>query len=613
MPNNAKNTHKDTDKQGQKPDYPDFLETSQRIMDLWIRMGKMLGEQEAPLKRFESFAQTTDPFNLSEAVGAYWKRVMDDPEKFIQSGFDLWQQNTLIWQEIWRDYLKKGRQDFKDALSNPQESIKKVSDRRFKSDLWYANPYFHFLKEAYIFTAGWILKRVQNTDGMDKHTKEKLAFFTRQYIDALSPTNFPFSNPDVLQEIISTGGLNLIEGIENMLDDLESSEHSFFPRTTDKKAFSVGKNLAITDGAVVYQNDLMQLIQYTPSTDKAFKTPMLVVPPWINKYYILDMRPDNSYIKWMVDQGHSVFVISWVNPTEKHRDKSFEHYMEEGVLTAIDEIEKITNEAAVNAIGYCIGGTLLTVTLAYLASKGEQDKIKSATFLTTLVDFEEAGDLTIFIDDAQIKVIEEQMKEKGYLDATYLKSTFSLLRANDMIWSFVVNNYLLGKDPFPFDLLYWNDDAVNLPEAMHSYYLRNMYLENNLIKKNKLKIKDTPIDITKVKTPSYFLSTKEDHIAPWKATYQTTQYFSGHCTFTLAASGHIAGVVNPPKAKKYSHWRNDKTPADADEWFETATEHKGSWWSNWEKWVAKTSGNKVDARQIDKKRVIEKAPGSYVK
>jgi len=337
------------------------------------------------------------------------------------------------------------------------------------------------------------------------------------------------------------------------------------------------------------------------------------VPPWINKYYILDMRPDNSYIKWMVDQGHSVFVISWVNPTEKHRDKSFEHYMEEGVLTAIDEIEKITNEAAVNAIGYCIGGTLLTVTLAYLAAKGEQDKIKSATFLTTLVDFEEAGDLTIFIDDAQIKVIEEQMKEKGYLDAAYLKSTFSLLRANDMIWSFVVNNYLLGKDPFPFDLLYWNDDAVNLPEAMHSYYLRNMYLENNLIKKNKLKIKDTPIDITKVKTPSYFLSTKEDHIAPWKATYQTTQYFSGDCTFTLAASGHIAGVVNPPKAKKYSHWRNDKTPADADEWFETATEYKGSWWSNWEKWVAKTSGNKVDARQIDKKRVIEKAPGSYVK
>ena len=398
-----------------------------------------------------------------------------------------------------------------------------------------------------------------------------------------------------------------------MLDDLESSEHSFFPRTTDKKAFSVGKNLAITDGAVVYQNDLMQLIQYTPSTDKVFKTPMLVVPPWINKYYILDMRPDNSYIKWMVDQGHSVFVISWVNPTEKHRDKSFEHYMEEGVLTAIDEIEKITNEAAVNAIGYCIGGTLLTVTLAYLAAKGEQDKIKSATFLTTLVDFEEAGDLTIFIDDAQIKVIEEQMKEKGYLDAAYLKSTFSLLRANDMIWSFVVNNYLLGKDPFPFDLLYWNDDAVNLPEAMHSYYLRNMYLENNLIKKNKLKIKDTPIDITKVKTPSYFLSTKEDHIAPWKATYQTTQYFSGDCTFTLAASGHIAGVVNPPKAKKYSHWRNDKTPADADEWFETATEYKGSWWSNWEKWVAKTSGNKVDARQIDKKRVIEKAPGSYVK
>lgn len=613
MPNNAKNTRKDTDKQGQKPDYPDFLETSQRIMDLWIRMGKMLGEQEAPLKRFESFAQTADPFNLSEAVGAYWKRVMDDPEKFIQSGFDLWQQNTLIWQEIWRDYLKKGRQDFKDALSTPQESIKKVSDRRFKSDLWYANPYFHFLKEAYIFTAGWILKRVQNTDGLDKHTKEKLAFFTRQYIDALSPTNFPFSNPDVLQEIISTGGLNLIEGIENMLDDLESSEHSFFPRTTDKKAFSIGKNLAITDGAVVYQNDLMQLIQYAPSTDNAFKTPMLVVPPWINKYYILDMRPDNSYIKWMVDQGHSVFVISWVNPTGKHRDKSFEHYMEEGVLTAIDEIEKITNETSVNAIGYCIGGTLLTVTLAYLAAKGEHDKIKSATFLTTLVDFEEAGDLTIFVDDAQIKAIEDQMKEKGYLDAAYLKSTFSLLRANDMIWSFVVNNYLLGKDPFPFDLLYWNDDAVNLPEAMHSYYLRNMYLENNLIKKNKLKIKNTAIDITKVKTPSYFLSTKEDHIAPWKATYQTTQYFSGDCTFTLAASGHIAGVVNPPKAKKYSHWRNDKTPADADEWFETATEHKGSWWPNWEKWVAKMSGNKVDARAIDKKRIIEKAPGSYVK
>jgi polyhydroxyalkanoate synthase len=511
-----------------------------------------------------------------------------------------------LWNNTWTAFMEGHS-----TTSSDGQAKTKNTDRRFKSELWEINPYFNFMKQSYMQTATWILDRIQDTEDLDEHTKKKLIFFTQQYVDALSPSNFPFSNPDVLRETILTGGQNLVEGIENLVEDIEASDGRWALRTTDKSAFRLGDNIAQTKGSVVYENDLMQLIQYNPSTSKCFKTPLLIVPPWINKYYILDMREENSFVKWLVDQGHTVFMVSWVNPDQRHRKKSFASYMEEGIFAALNQIEKITQEKQTNVIGYCIGGTLLTCALAYLKKIKNDDRIKSATFLTTLVDFKDSGDLKVFIDEQQIELMEDMMAEKGYLDASYMKATFSLLRANDLIWSFVVNNYLMGKDPFPFDLLYWNDDSVNLPQSMHSFYLRNMYLKNNLIKPGKIKLKGVPIDITTIDTPAYFLSTREDHIAPWKATYETTQYFKGPKTFTLAASGHIAGVVNPPKAEKYCHWVSSNIKQTPDEWLEKAKLQDGSWWPNWQKWIEQYAGEKVTVRKPQKE--IEPAPGRYVK
>ncbi|RMD61794.1 MAG: alpha/beta fold hydrolase, partial [Alphaproteobacteria bacterium] len=366
---------------------------------------------------------------------------------------------------------------------------------------------------------------------------------------------------------------------------------------------------------VVYQNDLMQLIQYTPTTETVFKRPLLIIPPWINKYYILDLREKNSFVKWAVEQGHTVFIISWVNPDEKLARKTFDDYMTEGPLAALDAIEKATGEGDANVIGYCLGGTLLAATLAYLAAKRKARCVASATFLTTMIDFAEAGELGVFIDEEQLTALEQKMSKKGYLEGADMATTFNMLRANDLIWSFVVNNYLLGKEPFPFDLLYWNSDSTRMPAAMHSFYLRKMYQENLLVKPGGITLKGTPIDLRKIKTPSFFLSTKEDHIAPWKSTYAATQIFSGPVTFVLAASGHIAGVVNPPAAGKYSYWTNPECPKTPDAWLNEAEEHPGSWWPEWGKWVERYAGEKVPARipGTGKLEVIEDAPGSYVK
>jgi len=387
---------------------------------------------------------------------------------------------------------------------------------------------------------------------------------------------------------------------------------------TDLEAFEVGKNIAVTPGKVVYQNDLIQLLQYTPTTKEAAKRPLLIIPPWINKYYILDLKPANSFIKWAVDQGHSVFVISWVNPDEKLAAKSFEDYLLEGPIAALDAVEKATGEKTANVIGYCLGGTLLASLLAYLAAKGGAERIASATFLTTLVDFKEAGELTVFIDEEQLAALEEKMNERGYLEGAEMANTFNMLRANDLIWSFVINNYLLGKEPFPFDLLYWNSDSTRMPAAMHSFYLRNMYQNNLLSKPNGIDLNGVDIDLRKVKTPAFILSTREDHIAPWKATYVATQLYSGPVRFVLAASGHIAGVVNPPASGKYNHWTNAKAktyPKNPDEWLANADMKPGSWWPEWQQWIASFDDGKVPAREpgAGKLKAIEDAPGSYVK
>jgi polyhydroxyalkanoate synthase len=380
----------------------------------------------------------------------------------------------------------------------------------------------------------------------------------------------------------------------------------------DMAAFRIGENIAVTPGKVVYQNDLMQLIQYVPTTKTVKRRPLLIIPPWINKFYILDLRPKNSFIKWAVDQGHSVFVVSWVNPDEKLAEKSFTDYMLEGPLAAFDAMEQATGEREFNVIGYCLGGTLLASTLAYMTAKGD-DRVKSATYFVTMVDFAEAGELSVFIDEEQLASLEERMRSQGYLEGRDMATTFNMLRANDLIWSFVVNNYLLGKDPFPFDLLYWNSDSTRMPAAMHSFYLRNMYQENKLAQPGGIALDGVKIDLTKVKVPSFLLSTREDHIAPWKSTYAATQIYGGPVKFTLSASGHIAGVVNPP-GSKYGHWENAKNPETPEKWLETATMVNESWWPSWEKWISQYAGGEVPARTPGdgKLKPIENAPGSYV-
>ena len=413
---------------------------------------------------------------------------------------------------------------------------------------------------------------------------------------------------------MESGGQNLLKGLEHLLHDLGRGGGQLKISMSDDEAFALGENVAVTPGKVIFQNDLMQLIQYSPTTETVAKRPVLIVPPWINKYYILDLRPENSFIKWMVDQGLTVFCISWVNPDESLAQKSFEDYMLEGPLAALDVIRKATGEKEVNAIGYCLGGTLLSVTLAYLAAR-KKSLIHSATFIATLTDFSEPGELGVFIDEEQVTLLEEKMNEQGYLDGKEMAATFNLLRANDLIWSFVVNNYLLGKDPFPFDLLYWNEDATRMPAAMHSFYLRQMYLENLLAVPGGVTLGGVPIDLAKIETPVFMVSAKEDHIAPWRSTYLAVDLFKGPVHFVLTAAGHVAGVVNPPASSRYAYWTNSRRAKHPETWFKNAKKHEGSWWLDWTRWLHKHQGDEVPAREpgSGKIKAIEDAPGSYVR
>ncbi len=553
-----------------------------------------------------------DPFNVGSAFGELLSRMMSDPAKLIETQMQLWNDYVQLWQTAAQRALGENEKPFIEA--DPK-------DKRFKDEAWQENAVFDFLKQSYLLTSRWLQHSVHEASGgLDKHTAQKIDFYTRQFVDAMSPSNFLMTNPEVLKATLESGGENLVHGLQNLLEDLERSKGSLRISMTDYKAFKVGENLAITPGKVIYQNDLMQLIQYEPSTKEVLKTPLLIIPPWINKYYILDLQPDNSFVKWLVDQGHTVFMISWVNPDKELGNKTFDDYMLEGPLAALDAIEKATGEKETSIIGYCLGGTLLSITLSWLTAKKQVNRVKSATYLTTLVDFKDAGELSVFVDEEQLAMMEAKMAQTGYLEGSEMANTFNMLRANELIWSFVVNNYLLGKDPFPFDLLYWNSDSTRMPAAMHSYYLRNMYMQNNLVKPGKLKIGGVPIDIATIETPAYILSTREDHIAPWKSTYAATQIYKGDIRFVLAASGHIAGVVNAPSRGKYSHWvseakHGEHLPKSPDQWLKTSREDKGSWWPDWNQWQAKFAGPKVPARKIGsgKLKPIEDAPGSYVK
>jgi polyhydroxyalkanoate synthase len=517
---------------------------------------------------------------------------------------------------LWLDQMRLWQTSLMKMLGMDAEPVAEPAkgDWRFKDDEWSKNFLFDYIKQSYLLAARHIQHAVGQVEGLSPDSEKKVAFFTRQYVDALAPSNFLLTNPQVLRETLSSGGQNLVRGLANLLADIEKGGGELRISMTDESAFQLGRNVATTPGKVVYQNDLMQLIQYQPATEQVYRRPLVIVPPWINKYYILDLRENNSFIRWATQQGHTVFVLSWVNPDARLAQKGFDDYMREGPLAALDAVEKATGERDVNFIGYCLGGTLLGAALAYLAQKNQENRVASATYFVSLLDFSQPGELGVFIDEAQVQSLERKMNERGYLEGSEMASTFNLLRANDLVWSFVVNNYLLGKDPFPFDLLYWNADSTRMPARMHSFYLRNMYIHNAMARPGGITLDGVPIDLSKVSVPSYFISTVEDHIAPWKTTYKGSRYLgaaaSGAVRFVLGGSGHIAGIVNPPAAKKYHYWTNDANPPTPEEWFASATQQPGSWWEDWQRWIAAQNGaDQVPARMPQ--NAIEDAPGSY--
>tara|TARA_E500000331_G_scaffold63519_1_gene58162 strand:- start:7320 stop:9167 length:1848 start_codon:yes stop_codon:yes gene_type:complete len=550
--------------------------------------------------------QIADDYGIRKAFTALSEQLLSDPEKLSGSTNQFWRNQIDLWQ--------KWINNDPSASKNLDSKQAKKSDIRFKSELWNTG-LFDYVRNVYLLTAEHLQKTVNDIESLDERTARKVKFFTKQYVDAISPTNFAALNPDVLQATIDSGGKNLVSGLRNFLHDLDKGKGELAIKMVDPNAFKLGKDVATTKGKVVYQNELMQLIQYQPTTESVFETPLLIIPPWINKYYILDLTPRNSFIKWAVDQGHTVFVISWINPDTRHAHKTFDDYLVEGPLAALDIVEKRckTNEA--NLIGYCLGGTLTAVLLGWLKSRKQEKRINSTTFFTSMIDFHEPGDLGVFVDPEGIESLEKRMATKGYLEASEMASTFNMLRANDLIWSFVVNNYLLGREPVPFDLLYWNSDATRMPAKMHAYYLRNMYIHNKLQEPRGLNIAGQSIDLSHVTTPCYFISAKDDHIAPWKSTFSGAKLFGGKVRFVLGGSGHIAGIVNPPSANKYCYWSTDELTHDPEIWLEQAIKYNGSWWNDWSAWIAAQGNKTVTARKIRSNQTnpFEDAPGSYAK
>ena len=549
----------------------------------------------------------SDPLNLSAALGAMARSLADDPSPLIDAQMRWWDGYLRLWQQ--------GAERLRGEEPAEPVAAPAPDDRRFRDPAWTESWVFDHLKQSYLLTAACVQSTVENLRGLDEKDAAKLAFYTRQFVDALAPTNFLATNPAALKETAETKGENLLRGLRNVLDDLERNEGRFAPRMSDEEHFTLGETIATTPGKVVFQNELMQLIQYAPSTETVFRRPLLIVPPWINKYYVLDLRPKNSFVRWALSQGYTVFVISWVNPDERLAKKTFEDYMVEGPLAALDAIEQATGERDVAAIGYCLGGTLTAATLAYLAAKDDK-RIKSATFFASLVDFAEPGDLGVFIDDAQLESLETMMVEQGYLDGRHMATTFNMLRANDLIWSFVVNNYLLGREPLPFDLLFWNSDSTRMPAAMHGFYLRKMYQENLLAQPGGLNLAGVPIDLGRVDIPTYIVATREDHIAPWQSCFAACGLYRGQRRFILGASGHIAGIINPPAAGKYGYWTGPIVEAqDADTWLAAAEHRDGSWWDDWHAWQRRRAGGKKVPARVPGDgglRPIEDAPGAYV-
>ncbi len=567
--------------------------------------GKAAAAWTAPREKGEVRDALAEPMadmvKTFSKVSEYW---LSDPSRAIEAQTRLFSGYMTVWANSIR--RAGGEETVADAVE-PEKG-----DRRFQDPEWGKNAFFDFLKQAYLVTSRWANELVENTEGLDEHTRHKASFYAKQISNAISPSNFILTNPELFRETVSSSGENLVRGMRMFAEDIAAGKGDLKLRQADYSRFEIGKNVAVTPGKVVARSALAEIIQYEPATDTVLKRPLLICPPWINKFYILDLNPDKSFIRWAVSQGHTVFVISWVNPDQRHGRKGWEAYIREGLQFGLDTIEKETGEREVNAIGYCVGGTLLAAALALFAKEGE-DRIKSATLFTTQVDFTYAGDLKVFVDEDQIAALEKAMNETGYLDGTKMATAFNMLRSGDLIWPYVVNNYMRGKEPLPFDLLYWNADSTRMAAANHSFYLRNCYLENNL-SQGCMELAGHRLSLADVKIPIYNLSAREDHIAPARSVFLGCRYFGGEVQFVMAGSGHIAGVVNPPQFKKYQYWTDGKPVGDFDAWVEKADVTPGSWWPHWQDWIEAKDGERVPARHPGAHlKVLAEAPGEYVK
>ena len=550
-------------------------------------------------------ALTPDPFHVGDALNEVTARLVAQPDRLMRAQADLYGR----YMDLWRAAARAASGETVEPVARPG-----AGDKRFNDPDWSANPVFDVIKQSYLITSDWLNDLVRDVEGVDPLAQRRVGFFTQMLTDAFSPSNFLLSNPAALREAVESGGESLLRGMENFAADLGRGRGQLSISQTDSAPFKVGENVATAPGKVIYQNEIIQILQFSPSTEMVFDIPLLIFPPWINKFYILDLRPENSMIRWLAAQGFTVFVTSWVNPDSRLADKTFEDYLNQGIYAAVDVVTQQAGTKTVNAVGYCIGGTLLSCALAHMAARGDK-RVASATFFAAQQDFSEAGDLLLFSNEDWLKELEKKMDAAGgVLAGQTMADTFNALRANDLIWSFFVSNYLMGKEPKPFDLLFWNSDQTRMPRVLHLYYLRKFYQENALAR-GELDLAGEHLDLGKVKTPIYVQSSKEDHIAPARSVYKGARLFGGKTTFTLAGSGHIAGVINAPVANKYHHWTNEDLPADLNQWMAGAKQHAGSWWPHWAAWLKAKSGKQVAPREPAKGHFtpLEDAPGSFVK
>ena len=591
---------------------------SQAELEAWHTQIQAIGEEYKAL--LEDLIPRMVPDDAAQSVYAHMR------EAFQAGAESLMQDPTLLWEtqarlvqdqfQLWQNGMRALAGESVEPLITPARG-----DRRFQDEAWTSDPHYLVIMQQYLLFSRWVEELIERLDGLSAEQKRNLAFYARQLVNAMAPTNFVSTNPEVMRRTIETRGENLVEGLARLRQDLLASAEGLNVTMTDRSAFTVGENIAVTPGSVVYENELIQLIQYAPTTEQTFKTPLLIVPPWINKYYILDLRQDNSLVKWLVDQGHTVFLISWRNPGPEQGDLTWADYMQLGPINAMEAIEQATGEKSVNLLSYCVGGTLAGSTVAYLTSTRRGRKVKSATYMTSLWDFRDPGEIGVFLGEPVLSGIEAKLEQDGYLDGRIMAYSFNLLRENDLFWSFYINNYLKGDIPAPFDLLYWNTDGTNLPAATHGWYLRHLYAENRLVEPGGIELDGVKIDLRKISVPSYFVSTRDDHIAKWNSTYYGALLPKGPVTFVLGGSGHIAGIVNPPHKNKYGFWTNDALPPTPEEWLEGAEAHEGSWWPNWQAWMTDNGYADADAEKMVPARqpgdgeldILEPAPGRFVR